>query len=543
MPEAGSPAVIAAALSFCVGIWSLIFGFLNIGFIFDFISLPMLLGFTAGISYIAIMSQIPSILGLVGVTPVMVDIMSQTIAKLSEIKPITFGIGATSILLLAVLQFIGKKWGQKKEIIRIITIQRNLFVLILYTVISYEVNKDREEPLWLILGTTRTEIQTVRPPDMQLVKTLLLSSITVWVGTAVEHVCLAKTFGHINRYTIDQSQELVYLGVVNIANSMIGGIPVGGGDMARTSVNSALGVHSPLSGLFTSSLLMVAMYVASGLIKWIPQATVAAVIIVSVIDQMPPMAHMSKYWQISFMDFLGFLITFNMTMLLTAETGIGLSFAAMIIYTFFRLMFPVPTVIKSTDLEDQYDVPSPLKWGKGYRIPEGTLVISFETDVIFVNAERIKRHVLNSAMTSLSGVPASRVDRAWNSRRDKYAEYLRRKVGMNVADTFYPRFRVLVLDLSSTSFVDSTGMQAFEDIKRELRLYGGPDVEFRFVGMNEVVQTRFKRAGWKLASPYNGCQYNDGQTIIDGEEEIKDSLFEHLPLAIHHKVETNSEWL
>jgi sodium-independent sulfate anion transporter 11 len=60
-----------------------------------------------------------------------------------------------------------------------------------------------------------------------------------------------------------------------------------------------------------------------------------------------------------------------------------------------------------------------------------------------------------------------------------------------------------VLDLSATSFIDASGMQAFEDIKTEICLYGGPRVEMRFMGLNKGVQKRFKRAGWKLGPPYD----------------------------------------
>jgi sodium-independent sulfate anion transporter 11 len=96
----------------------------------------------------------------------------------------------------------------------------------------------------------------------------------------------------------------------------------------------------------------------------------------------------------------------------------------------------------------------------------------------------------------------------------------------------------LVLDLSSTSFVDGTAMYAFEDIKTELRSYGGEQVEFRFVGMSKAVQKRFERAGWKLVSPYEEYPV----VTVEGEEEpIMDLMFEHLPHAIEHESQTRME--
>lgn len=77
-------------------------------------------------------------------------------------------------------------------------------------------------------------------------------------------------------------------------------------------------------------------------------------------------------------------------------------------------------------------------------------------------------------------------------------------------------------------------MQAFEDLKNELRSYGGSCVEIRLVGLNKGVQERFKRAWWKLVSPYDDEE--DATTFeIEGQNETKDLIFDHLPHAIMYQ--------
>jgi solute carrier family 26 (sodium-independent sulfate anion transporter), member 11 len=517
----------------------MILGVFNFGFIFDLLSLPMVLGLLVAIGNVVILSQIPAILGLTGISPVFIQMMPEIIKKLSQSKPTSIGLAATTIVLLVILQFVGKKWGHKSEIVRIVAIQRNLLIISIFTAVSFFTNKDLEQPLWQVVGPIKTELPTPQVPLMVLAQGLFVPSLALAVTILLEHVAFAKAFGRKNEYSINASQEMVYLGFVNVVNSFFGGMPVGGGDLPRAAVNSASGVRSPLGGIFTSVTVLGGMYAGSGFLQYIPIPTIAGVILVATIDQMPPMAYMGKFWKISFTDFAAFLMTFNVGMLASNTIGIGLGLGIMVFYTIFRLMFSRPSALLSIDIENRYSSLTPPWWAKDDRIPPGTQVIILETDAIFVNAERIKRHVVDTALTYQFGIPITQVQnlqRAWNNRRDKHIERLRRLAGVSNTDTFIPRLRVLVLDLSATSFVDASGMQTFEDIKNELRSYGGPRVELRFVGLNKGVQKRFTRAGWKLVSPYA-----DEEEPLAIEEELeslhetKDLIFEHLPHAVMYQ--------
>lgn len=526
--------IIAAALSFCVGIWSLLFGLLNLGFLFDLLPLPLVLGFATGLGQILLVSQIPPILGLNGISPVFIQQMPQIIAQIGQSKISTVGIAAVSMIILAGFQFVGKKWGHRSEIIRILAIQRSLLVIILMTTVSFLVNKNRPQALWSVLGPISTKIPSPQSPNITLVQFIFIPSFLLWIAINMEHIVIAKCYGRLNGYSINQNQEIVSLGVINTINSLFGGIPVGGGDLARTTLNSASGARSPLGGLFTSLTVFIGMFAASGFLQWLPQATVASVILIALVDQMPSISYMKKYWKLSFADFVVFFMTFNVTMLSSPEIAFGVGLGTIVIYTLFRLMFSRPNALVSIDLENRYSDRPPVWWSKEDRIPAGTQVVTLETDVNFLNAERIKRHVINTVYTYQSGVsltPQGNVERAWNNRRDKLIRSLRRGAGISSADTFTPRFQVLVLDLTSTSFVDATGMQALEDIKHELKAYGGPHAEIRFVGMNQRVRKRFDRACWELTSPND-----DIETRADYEAgDVKDLTFEFLPHAIHYQ--------
>lgn len=533
-------------VSFCIGIWSIIFGLLNLGFIFDFVSIPMALGFLTGISYVVLTLQLPTILGLTGITGGFTDIMPKVIKSLGQAKPMTFGIGATSILILAILSFVGKKWGHKSPAIYMLSSSRYMFVLGTYTMISYILNKNLETPLWQNLGEFKTSIPTPTIPNMQLVQALILPSLALFFSSTLEHVALAKAFGNTHSYNFNPSQESFSIGIINIINSMFGALPVAGGDMARASVLAGSGSKSPLNGVLSSITVFVSMYALSGTFKYMPGATVAAVIMVAVFDQMPPQALIGNYWAISFVDFVHFILAFNFTMLAGTNIGIGLSLFFMVMYTLTRVMFSRPAATLSIDLENKYSNDTPVWWAKDEVIPAGTQVVTVETDIMFLNAARVTRHIVDTVYTYQSGVPTSihPLARPWNLRRDKHIADLRRRAGISSADTFTPLFRVLVLDLTSTSFIDTSGIQALQRMKTTLQDYGGPDVEFRFVGLCKGVRRRFERAGWRLVGPDEEPEASvtmemdaDGDVVLKEQGEVEgrektDLMFAHLPLAI-----------
>ncbi|KAG4439000.1 hypothetical protein IFR05_005516 [Cadophora sp. M221] len=536
------PALAAAVVSFSVGIWSLIFGVLNLGFIFDFVSVPMSLGFTMGTAIVVINSQIPDLLGLKGVSPVFTEMMMDIIKKIGETKSITVAIALASIVLLAGLQFAGNKWGQKNAFVRILAASRHINVLGMFTGISYFVNKDLDLPQWSVLGPIATT-PVAAVPNQQILSGLIVSMITLMLSTSLEHVTLAKTFAHKGGYKIDQNQEVFSLGIINLVNSFFGALPVGGSDMARASINATSGSRSPLSGIFSSGMVFVGMYALSNSLKFIPSATVAAVIVVAVFDQMPPQKLIGAFWKISFVDFVQLMVAFNMTLVQSGTLGVIGSLVFMIGYTLMRIMFSRPAGVVSIDLETQFSNNTPPWWAKEDRIPAGTQVFKLETDAIWLNTDRLQRHVMDTVYTYQAGITQSTTmdkDRAWNYRLDKHIATIRKKAGVNDADTFIPRLRVVIVDMTSTSFIDICAIQMFQDIKTELRLYAGEAVEFRFVGMNKDVKRRFERAGWKMVSPFDGSVV-DSVVELEGHEVAKepevavpDLWFDHLPHAIQH---------
>lgn len=454
-----------------------------------------------GASLVIIQAQVPVLLGEIGVSDNFLEQGPDIINKIGTSQPMTIAIGVLSIFLLVILQFMGKKWGKNSSIIQQFSNARNAIVIILFTGISFGVNNNLTTPLWAVTGTVPVGLQTPRAPILPLLPIITLLSLPVFIASALEHIAIGKHFGRINNYTIDASQELVFLGIANIANGILGGMPVSGGDLSRTSINSESKVKSPLAGLFTSALVLLSIYVLNGAVFWIPKATIAAVIIVSIISSQPDMALLGKYWKTSFADFVAAFFAFQLTLVASGEMGIGIGIAFMIIYSVIRTIFSRARPLSRSDLEAQY-ASSPNLNIKELQIPAGTQVLCLSSPLLFLNAARIKRDILDIVQTYHNGIPSfQRSDeRVWSDLGAQRIASLRRRARLAVPNRLIPRLRILVLDFTSVTFIDTTGIDMLLSLKTEITKWGGEDVELRFVGLCEGVRTRFARAGWELAS-------------------------------------------
>lgn len=261
-----------------VGVYSLVLGVAGLGFLLDYVSVPVLTGFISATALIIGFGQVGSLVGLSKTPDGLFNIIGDVLKRLPKWDGPTCGIGFSTILVLLALEKVGKKWGSKHFAIKYLASSRAVIVLVIYTLISYLVNRDREDYVWKVSEVDTNGIVTPQAADAALVSKVAGRAIAPLVACALEHLAVGKAFGRKNGYTIDQSQELNYLGVTNIINSFFFSMPVGGA-MSRTAVNSECRVRSPLNGLVTAGFIILTLYVFSPALYWLPKSTLAAIIV------------------------------------------------------------------------------------------------------------------------------------------------------------------------------------------------------------------------------------------------------------------------
>ena len=137
----------------------------------------------------------------------------------------------------------------------------------------------------------------------------------------IEHISISKSFGRINNYVIDPSQELVAIGVTNLLGPFLGAYPATG-SFSRTAIKSKSGVRTPFAGVITAVVVLLALYALTAVFYYIPQAALAAVIIHAVGDVITPPKVIFQFWRVSPPEVVIFLAGVLVTVFSTIENGI-----------------------------------------------------------------------------------------------------------------------------------------------------------------------------------------------------------------------------
>ncbi|GJN79642.1 hypothetical protein PLIIFM63780_003159 [Purpureocillium lilacinum] len=534
--EGYAPADIASGISFMVGVYALCIGLLKLGFLFDFVSGPVLSGWISAVALVIGLGQVGSLVGLKtgsGTAQIIRDVLGH----LGRIKPLTLAIGFTGLAVLYALEKMGTTWGKKNKWIKFISTSRAVIVLFVYTLISWLVNRnlDKDSYKWDLAQPHTNGILAPRAHDNELLSKVFARSFAPLIAMSVEHLGVGKAFGLRSNYKIDQSQELFYLGVENIVNSFFGSMTTGAA-MSRTAVNNSCGVHSPVNFLFTAGWILLTLYELSGVLYWIPKATLSAIIIMAVVHLISPPRLFYRYWRMSFIDFVASQVGFWVTLFTSTEIGLAASVGFSIVYTLLRLAFPRWVGLSHIDTENTHWTVPNHEAASSVDVPADAYMVRFTEDVLFANAERVKSSVVESvkvhyepASDAALDVSGAAPERRWNSYASKTVGRVRKRKGITPLHGDVCPLRHVVLDFGMVSFIDITGVLTLIELKMELRRYVGKDLQFRFVNMSEPVRERFARSQWELAKA--------------GEERTgeADVLYPTLEMALHHRGDDKME--
>ncbi|KAI0846884.1 sulfate permease [Daldinia vernicosa] len=515
---------ISSAVAMMVGIWSLLIGLLGLGFLLDYVSIPVLTGFISATAFVIGMGQVGSLVGLSNVPDGAFNQLGNILKRLPHWDGPTCGVGFGTIVVLLALEKIGKKWGNKHFAIRYMSSSRAIIVMVIFTLISYLVNKDRDDYLWGISEVDTHGIQHPKAPGADLLARVAARSIAPLVACTLEHQAVGKAFARRNHYAIDQTQEFNYLGVTNIVNSFFGAMPVGGA-ISRTAVNSECHVRSPLNGVVTAGFIILTLYVFSPALYWLPKSTLAAIIIMAVIHLFGPLSLIWRYWRISLADFIACMVAFWVTIFVSAEIGIGAAAGWSVAWTLLRSAFVTPS-IHASETVDNSGTLQPLARVStqqvpqngatenvgGPAIPDDTVVVRFADSLFFPNANRNKVNALEAIQLVYPSVQSptysADAERLWSVAAEQRLERLRTARGVVMRQM---PLAVVILDFGMVPFIDATGITALAELKDDIRRQLGFGVQIRIVGMTKGVRRRFKRASWKLA---------DADDLLDGDADI-----------------------
>ena len=324
--SAGSPQYWEAALilAFLSGLMLLAMGILRLGFFANFLSHPVISGFISASGLIIAASQLKSILGIRADGHNLFELLTAIGGQLhnTNLPTLMIGVGATGFLFWV-------RKGARPLLMRIGMGARLADMLAkagpvaaIATTTAAVWYFQLQDAGVKIVGAIPQGLPPLTLPrwDPMLWQQLLAPALLIGVVGFVESVSVAQTLAARRRQRIVPDQELVALGASNIAASLTGGFPVTGG-FARSVVNFDAGARTPAAGIYTALGLSLAALFLTPALYYLPQATLAATIIVAVLSLVDP-GTLKRTWVYSKPDFAAAATTLVVTLGLGVETGL-----------------------------------------------------------------------------------------------------------------------------------------------------------------------------------------------------------------------------
>lgn len=300
----------ALTLAFLVGLIQFGMGLFKFGFIVNFLSHPVINGFTSAAAIIIGLSQIKHLFKIdLPRSEHVHEIVIALFENISSVHWATFGIGLVGIIII--------KFGKK--------IHKSLPTPLIAVVFGILIvwGLDLTNSGVEVLGEVPAGLPTFTTPsfDMSTWSALLPIAITISMVGFAESFAVAKTIqGKHKDYKLDANQELIGLGMANFGASFFKGYPVTGG-FSRTAVNDQSGAKTGLASIFSVILIVLTLLFFTQLFYYLPNSILAAVVLVAVyglIDFKTP----KKLWKKDRTDFLLLMVTFLATLTLGIEIGI-----------------------------------------------------------------------------------------------------------------------------------------------------------------------------------------------------------------------------
>jgi SulP family sulfate permease len=450
----GSPEYLGAAIALAMvsGLLMIAMGFLKLGFLANFLSHPVISGFITASGVMIAASQLGPVLGihLEGET-----LLTNVISLWQEIPHTnlaTAAVGVGSLVFLfwvrSGLKPLLNRFGVGKKLADIL-VKIGPVIAIIITILIVAGLGLAEKGV-AIVGTVPKGLPkiSIPPLDFALWLKILVPALLISIVGYVESISVALTLAAKKRQRVDPDQELIALGASNIGSAISGGFPVTGG-FSRSVVNYNAGAETPAAGAFTAIGIALATMFLTPLLFFLPNATLAATIIVAVLS-LVNIAAMRHIWSYSKSDFAAMAVTIIVTWTAGIEAGIVAGVGLSIFLHLYKTSRPHVAVVGQ--------IP-----GTGH----------------FRN---VTRHtvVTDPAILSL------RVDESLYFPNARFLEDL-----VNEAVANNPEVKHLILECPAVNTIDSSALESLEAINHRLKDGG---ISFNLSEVKGPVMDQLKRS-------------------------------------------------
>jgi high affinity sulfate transporter 1 len=404
-------ALMVAAISFAAYL-------LKLSSIINFINETVLTGFKAGAALTIMLTQLPKMLGVPGGGKGFFGQLAEIFRQLPQTHEYVLLYGLVAFVLI----LIGEKLFQGRPVAIYVVIASIL-------IISFT---SLEEQGFKIVGVIPAGLPSIGLPSLNWADIQGVSSLAFacFLLMYVESISAAKTLAQKNDYEIDSRQELLALGMSNLATGLGHGYPVSGG-LSQSAVNDSGGAKSTLSLVFASLFIGICLFF-TGLLKNLPTVVLAAIVFVAV-ERLVNIKEFIRMWKVNKFDFAIALVALLCVIIFGILQGVIIGALASLILIIKAVSTPhiaflgrIPGTDRFTDLKRHPD---------NEMLP-GVLLFRVESPLVYFNSSFVYSHVWPQIAAQ--------------------------------ADTL----KLVIFDLSTSAYIDSTGAKLIKRIFLNLEAKG-----------------------------------------------------------------------
>ncbi|MEZ4776395.1 MAG: sulfate permease [Bacteroidia bacterium] len=456
---------LAFTLAFMVGAMQLLFGLLRLGFIVNFLSNPVISGFTSAAALIIVGNQFKYLLGVnIGRSQYFFNIIIDTVANINQTHLLTLGMGTLGIVLIK----LGKKYFP--------SMPGSLTLVIIGTLASWGLGLNQAGvkilgdipsglPAFTLPALTPKNIGDLFPIALALV--LIGFTETIAIGKAIA----AKHTGQ----RIIPNRELIALGMANLGSGVFQGYPVTGG-LARSAVNDQAGAKTNLASIISAVVVMITLMFFTPAFYYLPLVVLASIIMVAALG-LVNIKEARTLWNANRTDFWMLAATFFATLFLGIQTGIISGVVLSLVVVIYRTSRPHTAVLAKVPGSTHYRNE---KRFTNLEVRKDLLIYRFDAQIYFANIEYFRENL--------------------NDCVEERGEEL----------------RAIIIHAESINYIDSSGIRGLTEIIENYHRIG---LKIYFAAVKGPVRDAFFRAGLIEKIGKENC-FMDVQEAVDFHDGI-----------------------
>ena len=419
IPNISQYLMMVSLIAVAAGALALISWVLRLGFIVKFISKTVLTGFLAGIALFIASGQLPKLFGLPGTTGNFFERIYYLFLNIDNTNLYTLALGVGALIFLIVAT---KKFPKLPNTLFLVI---GSILLVTFTGLASLGVK--------LVGYIPPGLPGTIIPDPSLidVNILLTLAATVFLVSYIEGYLFAEEYAAKYRYKVDGNQELLALGVSNVAVGLFQGLPIGG-SLSRTAVNDESGAKSQLAGGVSALLILLVLLFFTGIFYNLPEAILAAIVLF-VIRALVDIPHFRSIYNFSRIEFAIALVTLLSVLFFGALEGIVIGVILSILGLLKNMYNPNVVVLGRIPGTYQF---LDIKRHPESQIISHTLIVRVDGSQIFLNTESVKDTIIDLVDHKCEGT------------------------------------KLFVLDFEASAFIDYSGIQMLEELNEELKRRG-----------------------------------------------------------------------